>query len=473
MYTEFFELIEKPFSLSTSPRFLYLGEKHREALAILRYGVMERQGFVLLTGEVGTGKTTMVRALLSSLDANVVKYVHLANPLLSPKEFISYLILSAFDNRLHFKSKPEFLIAFEAFLTKIQQRNRHFLLVIDEAHKLSFDLLEEIRLLSNLETAEEKLISIFLVGQPELNERLSEPRCRPLLQRISVRYHIPPLNLEETREYVTTRLEKAGSKRAREIFSGKAIHAIHEYSHGYPRMINILADNALLLGYSKGESKISPAMIKSCYQDLRLGPSEGKADTVKGVAGREPVSGERSVRPWWKWAAVFLLIAGILAFVAIRYGDQILSRWVSASAEVPEAKVDAARPSTPAAEKELPVRQDKPPVKQEAPAVATALQSAPAPVEEKIEVHLEEKKTAVSSPAQESEVFSEVHPRDDGKMIVVERGDTLGKLSSRVYGRTNDRLIDLIQKSNPRITDPDLILPGQKVIFPPVPESPH
>src|SRR5512136_126853 len=280
MYTEFFELVEKPFSLSTSPRFLYLGEKHKEALAILKYGVMERQGFVLLTGEVGTGKTTMVRALLSSLDTGV-KYVHLANPLLSPREFISYLILSAFENKIHFKTKSEFLFAFEAFLTKIQQRNMHFLLVIDEAHKLSFDLLEEIRLLSNLETAEEKLISIFLVGQPELNDRLSEPRCRPLLQRISVRYHIPPLDVKETREYVMTRLQKAGSKRAEEIFPGKTTDAIHQYSQGYPRMINILCDNALLLGYSKGESKISPAMIKACYQDRQLGTSEGKASASK------------------------------------------------------------------------------------------------------------------------------------------------------------------------------------------------
>jgi general secretion pathway protein A len=337
MYTDFFELIEKPFSLSTSPRFLYLGEKHKEAFAILRYGVMERQGFVLLTGEVGTGKTTMVRALLASLDRNV-KYVHLANPLLSPREFIAYLILSAFQNKIHFKTKSEFLIAFESFLTKIQQRNRHFLLVIDEAHKLSFDLLEEIRLLSNLETAEEKLISIFLVGQPELNDRLNEPRCRPLLQRISVRYHIPPLDAKETREYVMTRLKKAGSKRADQIFPNKPIDAIHHYSQGYPRMINILADNSMLLGYSKGESKISPAMVKSCYQDLRMGlPKEKASGAKKGAA---PAAGPRAGvrKPWWKWAVAVLLIAGILAFVAVKYGDRILARFVFTPVETPGPK---------------------------------------------------------------------------------------------------------------------------------------
>lgn len=455
MYTEFFELIEKPFSLSTSPRFLYLGEKHKEALAILRYGVIERQGFVLLTGEVGTGKTTMVRALLSSLDKNV-KYVHLANPLLSPREFIAYLILSAFENKIHFKTKSEFLIAFEAFLTKIQQRNRHFLLVIDEAHKLSFDLLEEIRLLSNLETAEEKLISIFLVGQPELNDRLNEPRCRPLLQRISVRYHIPPLDVKETREYVITRLKKAGSKRAEEIFQGKAINAIHEYSQGYPRMINILADNAMLLGYSKGESKISPAMIKSCYQDLRLGASEEKASGAKRGAGQEARPKASIFGQWWKWAVAVLLIAGILAFLAVRYGDRILAKFVTASVEPPKPKSEMVRaksPPTPSAPEK------QPPVVEEVKAEVEEKELSQPPAQER------------AGPSEERAGPSEVQAEPAGQTIVVERGDTLGKLSSRVYGRSNERVLDLIRKNNPTIRDPDLILPGQKVIFPPLPEA--
>jgi type II secretory pathway predicted ATPase ExeA len=492
MYTEFFELIEKPFSLSTSPRFLYLGEKHKEALAILKYGVMERQGFVLLTGEVGTGKTTMVRALLSSLNQNV-KYVHLANPLLSPREFISYLILSAFENKIHFKTKSEFLIAFEAFLTKVQQRNRHFLLVIDEAHKLSFDLLEEIRLLSNLETAEEKLISIFLVGQPELNDKLSEPRCRPLLQRISVRYHIPPLDVKETREYVMTRLKKAGSKRAEEIFPGKTIDAIHQYSQGYPRMINILSDNALLLGYSKGESKISPAMIKSCYQDLRLGPSKEKASGMKKGASQEALPGGSVFRPWWKWAAVGLLIAGILAFAAIRYGDRILARFVTASVEPTKPKAEIVRAKAPVIENKpekvaipaaVPSTAEKqPPVVEnmleKVPAAAAApVPSAPVVVEGvKPEVR-EEKKEVPSEPSLErpspTEVRAgppEIAAEPAGQTIVVEPGDTLGKLSSKVYGRSSDRLLEIIKKNNPEIRNPDLILPGQKLIFPPLPDS--
>ena len=482
MYTEFFELIEKPFSLSTSPRFLYLGEKHKEALAILKYGVMERQGFVLLTGEVGTGKTTMVRALLSSLDKSV-KYVHLANPLLSPREFIAYLILSAFENKIHFKTKAEFIVAFEAFRTKIQQRDRHFLLVIDEAHKLSFDLLEEIRLLSNLETAEEKLISIFLVGQPELNEKLSEPRCRPLLQRISVRYHIPPLNAKETREYVMTRLRKAGSKRAEEIFPGKTIDAIHQYSQGYPRMINILADNAMLLGYSKGESKISPAMVKSCYQDLRLGDSGEKTRGVKKGVVREPRTKTGAFWPWLKWAGAVLLVAGLLAFLAIRYGDRMLAMFVTAAVESskPKAVVAPVRVPLPppVPERQAPVVEKKPEVALSAAAVPSAPEKQPAVVVEVVEAEVkEEKKEAPSERIVEKTSSAEVRagpPQVDlepaGQTIVVERGDTLGKLSSRVYGRSNERVISEIQKNNPSIRDPDFILPGQKLFFPPLPET--
>ena len=495
MYTEFFELIEKPFSLSTSPRFLYLGEKHKEALAILRYGVMEHQGFVLLTGEVGTGKTTMVRALLSSLDKNV-KYVHLANPLLSPREFIAYLILSAFENKIHFKTKSEFLIAFEAFLTKIQQRNRHFLLVIDEAHKLSFDLLEEIRLLSNLETAEEKLISIFLVGQPELNDRLNEPRCRPLLQRISVRYHIPPLDAKETREYVMTRLKKAGSKTEEEIFPAKTTDAIHHYSQGYPRMINVLADNAMLLGYSKGEGKISPAMIKSCYQDLRLGISEEKTSTGKKEKRSEAGPRGGYSRPWWKWAAAVLVIIGVLVFLVISYGDLILARFAATSRRPPEQKSEVVRekaslketiPEQHAAPAVAPSAPEKQPAVVEPPGLrAPASTPVPSVQEEQPPVVFEEVKAEVKEekkempPAPAAERPSSVEVRAGpheikaepaGQTIVVERGDTLGKLSSRVYGRSNDRVIDMIQKNNPSIRDPDLILPGQELVFPPIPDS--
>jgi len=315
VYTEFYNLREKPFNLTPSPRFLYLGEHHKEALNLLKYGVMERKGFILLTGEICTGKTTMVHALLSSLDDSV-QYIHLSNPILTPADFLDYLAFSIFGKKIHFKSKADFLVVFEEFLRQCLREQKNVILIIDEAQKLSFQLLEEIRLLSNMETGDEKLINIFLIGQPELNEKLGKPHCLPLLQRISIRYHIPPLDLEGTRGYMATRLKIAGAQRGDEIFPKSAVKAIHQYSGGYPRMINILADNSLLLGYSKGTKTITPDMVKQCHEDLNLDSSFPK-DEQKIPEPQETESIRHAPRHW-KWAAV------LFKSVIVKNGDTLI-----------------------------------------------------------------------------------------------------------------------------------------------------
>ena len=328
MYTEFYNLREKPFELTSSPKFLYLGETHKEALALLTYGVVERKGFILLTGEVGTGKTTMIRALLAGLDDGV-KFVHVSNPLFTPMDFMNYLASSTFKKNVHFKSKAAFLIEFEGFLRQCFQHQKNFILIVDEAQNLSLQLLEEIRLLSNLETADEKLINIFLVGQPELNEKLRRPECKPLLQRISVRHHIKPLDPEGTGEYIATRLELAGAEKPNKIFPADVGRLIHEFSGGYPRLINILADNALLLGYSRGKRKITPSIVKQCYQDMRLeGPLAkiGTADKRGRSGGKQikaPLRGRR-----WLWAALLLGLLGVIV-ADIRTGQSIVGRLTS------------------------------------------------------------------------------------------------------------------------------------------------
>ena len=297
MYTEFYNLNENPFDLTPSPHYLYLSETHREALALLKYGVMERKGFILLTGEVGTGKTTMVKTLLAGLDENV-QCIYVSNPRLTPKEFLEYLSLSVFKNREPFQSKARFLIAFEAFLQLLEKRGENFILIVDEAQNLSYGLLEDIRLLSNLESNDRRLMSIFLVGQPELNQKLSQPRCRPILQRISMRYHIEPLNRKETGQYVAERFKIAGKTDETDIFTNRALAALHKYSNGYPRMINVLADGALLLGYSEEKNVVTPSMVKASYKDAQI------------------KSRERTKMPLWKWAitvAALLLLAVALA----------------------------------------------------------------------------------------------------------------------------------------------------------------
>jgi hypothetical protein len=264
--------------------------------------------------------------MLNDLDSSF-KYVHLANPLLSPKEFMNYLTLTAFRNRITFKSKADFLLAFEAFLIRCSQHRRNFLLVIDEAQKLSYDLLEEIRLLSNMETADEKLLSIFLVGQPEVNQKLADPRCRALLQRISIRYNIKPLSLNETEEYIIKRLEVAGAKRADALFPSGVRKAIHECSGGFPRMINILSDNLLLLGYAKEQKKLTPAMVRECFEELRLDESppvlepEPRTRIVTRKAA-SALSPNRSA--FWRWALAALLVL-LLVAAGFYFRDEIQS----------------------------------------------------------------------------------------------------------------------------------------------------
>ena len=322
MYAEFYNLKEKPFNLTPSPRFLYLGESHGEALNMLKYGVMERKGFILLTGEIGTGKTTLIQALLSTLDDSVL-CIHLSNPLLSPGEFMDYLACSAFNRKVHFRSKADFLVEFEEFLGECLRNQTNVILIIDEAQKLSFEVLEEIRLFSNMETGDEKLINIFLVGQPELNEKLRQPRCMALLQRISMRYHIKPLDLEETRDYMATRLRVAGAPKGDEVFSKSAVKAIHQYAHGYPRVINILADNALLLGYSRGIKPITPIVVQKCYEDMSLESSLPTGRLAKPEP-HEPETRERTRAGFWIWAVALCLVGALVAFGMTQTGQSKL-----------------------------------------------------------------------------------------------------------------------------------------------------
>jgi phage tail protein X len=252
----------------------------------------------------------------------------------------------------------------------------------------------------------------------------------------------------------------------------------------------------LLLGYSKGESEISPGMVKSCFQDLRLGGSEAKAHGVKKGAGPEAGPKPAYFKPWWKWAAAVLLVAVILAFLAVRYGDRILSGFVSASVRPPKPKAEAltskplviqAEPQKPAASAPAPSAPERQPAVVEPPGpkaaaptpVPSVQEKQPPAVIEQVKVEAkEEKKELPSGPAVERSVPPavragppEVRAEPDGQTIVVERGDTLGKLSMKVYGRSNERVLEMIQKNNPTIRDPDLILPGQKLHFPPIPEG--
>jgi general secretion pathway protein A len=278
MYLSHYNLVEKPFQITTDPKFLWLGEKHREALAVLKYSIINNQGFVLLTGDVGTGKTTLINALVNSLDEGTIVAV-VSDPNLNRLEFFN-LITRAFKINRVFKNKLGFSIFFGQFLNHAYKNNKKVLLVIDEAQNISLELLEEIRLLSNIEIPERKLLNIFFVGQSEFNNALMTHECRPLRQRITVTYNIEPLTEEGTREYITHRLKVAGT--TSEIFTKGAVGKIYSFSKGYPRLINIISDHALLTGYVKDLTTITPTIIKECTKELSL-PGEIKPRKAQNV----------------------------------------------------------------------------------------------------------------------------------------------------------------------------------------------
>jgi general secretion pathway protein A len=268
MYEAFYNLKEKPFNLTPDPRFIYFTEKHCEALANLVYGIRERKGFLVLSGEVGTGKTTLVNALLDTLERTGVLSAFIFNPILTSTEFFEYL-LADFNLRWDSRSKSQALIKLNSVLLERYRLGQVTVLIIDEAQNLSTEILEEVRLLTNLETATEKLLQIVLVGQPELSLKLNSPELRQLKQRISLRCTLDPLTLSETKEYIRTRLEIAGLSN-QQVFSDSCITEIYRSSGGIPRLINTICDNALLTGYACDSKSIGVEIIREVSEDLDL-----------------------------------------------------------------------------------------------------------------------------------------------------------------------------------------------------------
>jgi len=281
MYCEFYGLIRRPFEMTPDPSFLYLGEAHREGLAMLQYAVESRKGFVLLTGEVGTGKTTLLHSLLSQLDARTHS-AFVFNPRLKPIDFFK-VVFDEFGIEGECRTKGEYLMALNRFLIDKLERDEPVLLIVDEAQNLSAEMLEEIRLLSNLETPSSKLLQIMLVGQPELKGMLAQPELRQLRQRIVLRHHLRPFNAQECASYVDERLRLAGYT-DKALFDRGALREIHEVTEGIPRLVNIVCDGALLLGFSRELAQIDRKAVREVAGDLELG-SEARSADEAGATG--------------------------------------------------------------------------------------------------------------------------------------------------------------------------------------------
>jgi general secretion pathway protein A len=283
MYKAFFGLTRNPFDLVPDPTCFVSTRRHNEALAALYYGVRWHKGFIVVTGEVGTGKTLLLRCLLRLLRASKdVSYAYLFNSRLSPTEFLQYIV-SDFGLRSTGKNKGELLLELGQFLITRGSKKLTTVLIIDEAHHLSEEILEEVRLLSNLETTDEKLLQIVLVGQPELDEKLDSIDLRQLKQRIALRAHLGSLDTEETREYIERRLQIAGAEPGRKpIFHAEAIAAIFHYSRGLPRLINSISENALIAAYARQLPVVSAEIVNDVAREFRL---DGTGFPEKNING--------------------------------------------------------------------------------------------------------------------------------------------------------------------------------------------
>jgi general secretion pathway protein A len=284
MYKTFFKLARNPFDLTPDPVCFVPTERHNEALAALYHGVRQHKGFVVLTGEVGTGKTLLLRCLLGLLkESKDIAYAYLFNGRLSPTEFLQY-ILADFGLPVAGKSKYELLLDLGHFLASRGSMKMTTVLIVDEAHHLSAEILEEVRLMSNLETTSDKLLQIVLVGQPELDEKLDSVGLRQLKQRIAVRTQLAALNIDETKRYIERRLQIAGhDPLSSPLFPEETMVEVHRYSRGLPRLINTICENSLMGAYAKRLPSVTVEIVTDVAREFRL-------DTLS------PLDGERTVR---------------------------------------------------------------------------------------------------------------------------------------------------------------------------------
>jgi len=320
MYLAHYHLKVKPFQISPDPKFLWLGETHRDVLSTLKYSLLENRGFLLLVGDVGTGKTTLVNRLLENLDAKTI-VATVQYPGFEILDFYNFLSTS-FDMGRRFATKGDFLVRFIHFLHKMHTEKRKVLLILDEAQGLSNEILEEIRLLSNIEKMNKKLLSIFLVGQNEVEQLLDEPANQALAQRITTRCYLGPILKKEVKEYIRFRLRVAGTEEP--LFTAGAIREIIIHSDCCPRMINVICDCALLAGYIQGLQKIDAGIIRECAESHQIqvvgaqSPDHMDHGNRKKKGRLRVWAGKQNV-----WALPLILVFFLLVLIVAGYNSYL------------------------------------------------------------------------------------------------------------------------------------------------------
>jgi general secretion pathway protein A len=369
MYKAFFNLQSKPFEITADSNFLWLGEKHKEALAALRYGILENKGFLLMTGDSGTGKTTLIHALTKSLDDSVIWAV-INDPNRERLDFYN-AIAKGFGIAKEFSSKVQFLIQFSHFLHKADDEKKKVLLLIDDCQLLSQDMLEELRLLSNIEKDDAKLINIFFIGQREFNDMLVQPNNRAVRQRLTIKVDLVPLAAGETDEYIRHRLKVAGTEE--KIFSAKAMQIIHRYSMGIPKRINIICDHSLVAGSVQGKRNLDHKIVEECIQKLNLPQKPTQKDFdglddekshlehfrgrfTAGVAGEPATVSGINLEHDGRWSWLKYGLGGMAVVLAAVYF------WYPVGRAPEMKKVDTQKVEQPAVMKEMPQVRSSPAV---------------------------------------------------------------------------------------------------------------
>ena len=430
MYNQFYNFSEKPFNLTPDPKFLYYTPSHREALASMVYGINERRGFVAITGEVGTGKTTLIYTLLSNLNEKV-KTAFVYHTTDTFEELLAHILIDLKVN-IATDQKVSLLQKLNEYLTHNVSADETLAIIIDEAQNLPIKVMEEFRLLSNIETSKQKLLQILLVGQPELDVLLNSPDLRQLKQRIGIRRTIQPLSQQESREYIEHRLSIVGSS-CDNVFTPDALSLICKHANGIPRVINIICDNAFLIGYSLSQKRITAKIINEVIGDLNAGLAVTSPPDIRESA-IAPSEKKSSNIGFYLVSLILLIALGVIS-LAIR---GFFKPDTTPQNVVELTEITPAQTTIPAEPPPKPQEDPLPPEPQQ-----EALPQAPVTVK---------KKTA--------------------KTALLKEGGSLYSLALKNYGRANPTIYDLILKANPGITDIRKIPDSKVIILPEItPES--
>jgi general secretion pathway protein A len=515
MYNAFYGLKENPFDITPDSKFLFWSQKHQTAFRHLLYSVQSRKGLILLTGEVGTGKTTLLAALIEFFKGPEAKtrIVYLENSKFNSDDLFRY-IFNELGLTVRTTRKSDYWIRLKDFLLECNQQGEQALLILDESQNYTPDVLEEVRLLSNLETSEGKLIQIILAGQLQLMSNINKPDLYQLKQRIGISYNLRPLNREETHLYIQKRLEVAGAKDL-SIFSQDSIESVYDYSKGIPRIINILCDNALLFGYATKRNQISTSVIVQVAENMDLEkldvpntqqyeslsekqdrPEEIGSDKEKSrddiiikYAKRynrkvidhesmsdkslnyralydEKIERERKIRKRFAWLAQVGIVSITILVVVLLANDKFFVR--------AEAFIQALFHSTSpvkndthgvaASKSEPDIPNHRPPQRQEAERRPTDVSMERIVVPSSQSLLATAAVPGESSPEQPAPTTRLAQA--DAKFIVVQTGDTFRAILLKRYGVYNRMIIERILEANPAVQDINTILIGQRIVLP-------